>query len=362
MQAGKWRLKAESSDMMHLDAMRFFASAAIVLHHSHEFLVPPAQRPELQHRTYGLALFVDLFFLISGYVIARVYAGRVGDVSHILRFFQRRIGRLVPLHWLTLVLSMGLWAGILALTRSAGHVPNFSVACTVQTALLIHGWASCSHEILFNGVTWSISVEMALYVMFPAIVLIANRWRMLLPALTIGFLLWAATVARSYGLAAQDWTNVPAVLRALPTFLVGASLHFWGGKLKILPAPAVLLLPGLVALLIAIFTGASWPVQLTLVYCVGTLTVAADLRGGPGKWVGKVAPLGQLTYSIYMWHSIFILVIVNIVGDKILHLNFWPMLALCGLCYGLIGFGSYLSLILIETPARRWVDGLSFRR
>ena len=353
---GFWGLKSESSDMIHLDLMRFIASAAIVFHHSHEFLAPVADRAALGRRSYGLALFVDLFFLISGYVITRVYSHRVTEFPQILLFFQRRIGRLVPLHWLTLGLSAILWAGILSLNRQETHAPNFSGTCMFQTMFLVQAWASCRNQSLLNGVTWSISAEMVLYALFPLVALIGNRVRILLPIIGVACLLWASDNARSYGFAAYDWTAIHAVVRALPAFVFGACLHFWAPALKYVPSPAAILFPALVVLITAMLTGVSWPVQLGLVYCVGTLAVAADLRGQASAWVVRMAPLGQLTYSIYMWHGLFILVFLNIAGDKLLHLGRGPMLLLLTVCYGTIFIWSYLSFVVIETPARRWVD------
>src|SRR5271157_6057911 len=101
-------LTAASDELLHLDVVRFIASFGIVFHHSHEFYYRAPDRAALTGRTAGLALFVDLFFLISGYVIAHVYRRRVGSLGEIARFIQRRCGRLIPLHWLTLFLSISL--------------------------------------------------------------------------------------------------------------------------------------------------------------------------------------------------------------------------------------------------------------
>ncbi|MCH7627432.1 hypothetical protein [Novosphingobium percolationis] len=63
-------LTASSDELLTLDLFRFLSSVAIVYHHSHEYFVAPAFRAAAGQRTAGLALFVDLFFLISGFVIA----------------------------------------------------------------------------------------------------------------------------------------------------------------------------------------------------------------------------------------------------------------------------------------------------
>src|SRR4051812_42851020 len=94
-------LMAESDEMLHLDLLRFYAASGIVFLHTQTFLdVSPKLRGILD-RTY-LSLFVDLFFAISGFVISFVYADRMRTKRDYLRFVQRRVARLVPLHWLML--------------------------------------------------------------------------------------------------------------------------------------------------------------------------------------------------------------------------------------------------------------------
>jgi peptidoglycan/LPS O-acetylase OafA/YrhL len=76
------------------------------------------------------------------------------------------------------------------------------------------------------------------------------------------------------------------------------------------------------------------------------------------KAVKRVAPLGQLTYSIYMWHSLVILIVMNALGDKLLHAS-TGLMCLLGLSSYAIIFGvSYFSYFAVETPARRFIDNL----
>ena len=163
------RLRPVSGELLHLDLMRFIAAAGIVFHHSHEFFLPAAESPFLaREQTASLALFVDLFFIISGFVIAYIYHNRMNSIGDYLTFLQRRIGRLVPLHWLTLAASIAIWSMFVQLHYSGTHTPSFKPECIVETALLVHSFVSCGRP--FNGITWSISAEMVMYVGFPAVV------------------------------------------------------------------------------------------------------------------------------------------------------------------------------------------------
>ena len=79
-------------------------------------------------------------------------------------------------------------------------------------------------------------------------------------------------------------------------------------------------------------------------------------------FVKRLAPLGQLTYSIYMWHGLLILVLMNALGDKLLHGNPIALPILTFVCYAGILITSYLSFFYLETPARRWIDALPLVR
>ena len=352
------RLQVASDELLHLDLVRFVASIGIVFLHSHLFFYSAEQRAAVHQVTGGLALFVDLFFVISGFIIASIYHDRVGHVKEIGRFMQRRIGRLVPLHWLTLALSIGLWA-ILASFAHGAHQPDFSPICIINNALLLHAFVTCG-QFQFNAVTWSIGAEMVMYLLFPIIALLGRRWRS--APLVMGIAILGTLFIRTYGIDLDGgpymWTALHPVLRALPTFLIGAGLFYCPVIARKVPSPQLCLGLALATLIAAMLTGMPGPLQLLLIGAVAVSAIASDMKRRRGPFIRSIAPLGQLTYSIYMWHTLFILALMNAVGDKILHNRTRPMMLLTLLCYGAILAWSYISFSFIETPARRWVDGL----
>lgn len=347
-------LRAASDEMLHLDFLRIAASAAIVWHHSHEFLYPVAARGAVTQQTQALALFVDLFFVISGFVIAWVYAGRITDTPSFGRFMQRRIGRLVPLHWLTLAIMTALFAIVQGRGMGGQHPADLSASCLTRAALLLHGVVDCSGGSVPNGVSWSISAEMMFYLLFPLLGWL-GRWRGAMEAAWAAALIAAIAAAVDAGMM---WDQVHPVLRGLPSFLFGMLLFRWRGAVARLPSGSGVTVALLVAVTAAMMLGAAHLLVIALVYLLALAAVAADLRGKTSPSVRKVAPWGQLTYSIYMWHSLFILVMLNAVADKILHLSTGPMIGMMAACYALIIGWSYLSWTLFETPARRWIDRL----
>jgi peptidoglycan/LPS O-acetylase OafA/YrhL len=351
------RLRSSSDELLHLDLLRFVAAAGIVYSHSNEFFVPIAQRSSTDDPSSGLVFFVDLFFAISGYVISYVYSQKMASGADFVEFMKRRIGRLVPLHWLTLACSIVLWVLILKMGAKPNHTPSFEPKCIALTVALLHAGISCGGEI-FNGASWSISAEMAMYVVFPLFCFIGLRWRPLpfILAVAIVLLLLVGVVARP--ITIDSWADMHPYLRALPSFLFGVGLWFCRGWLQRFPLAQPVLWVCLLALLVAMNTGASPLVVLLFMYLVIAAAAASDAQKKAGRWVTTFAPLGQLTYSIYMWHGLFIMVLMNAVGDKLLHGRIAFMIPLAVITYITVLAAGYFSYFYIETPARRWVDGL----
>jgi len=335
-----------------VDLLRFIASVGIIARHSIEFLVPAEQRQSLNDQTAGLALFVDLFFMLSGFIIAMVYLERVGTLGGYAEFLKKRIARLYPLHLLTLVAAMLLSAGLLAVGISQNHPPSWSAQCIGETALLIHAVIDCG-GISFNPVNWSISAEMLLYVLFPLAAMAALRWPTSLLLGWIGLLAWAGLSAASNETGA--WTDLYAPLRAAPSFVFGMLLFVHRERIAAF-VPAGLFWPVAGALLVSMVIGAPWFVSLALCHLAVASAISMDLRGKTDPVVRALAPLGELTYSIYMTHWLIILVIMNGIADKLLHLDGPAMWVAAACCYSAIFVASILSYRLYEGPSRRLID------
>lgn len=344
-------LSATSEDLLHLDLMRFIASVGIVLCHSGEFFLPRGSREASFGRLAGLSLFVDVFFIISGFVIAHVYADRMGGWRDFARFMQRRIGRLYPLHILTMALVAALFFVIGIMNVATNTDMRLVPQCLALGGLLLHSVIDCGGPVP-NGVNWSISAEMAMYALFPLMLVLGRRLGRLRYGMWLFLLLF---VASGYG---EDklWGSKVEFWRALPAFFFGLAVRLdWKSWARFSVAGWV---PGLAAAVLVVGSLLIWPgwLLLTLAYCVALTAVIADGRGPASALTRRFAPLGQLTYSIYMLHPIVIMVLVNAIGDKLLKLEPIPLTLLTLASYGVIALISLLSYKLFETPARRYID------
>lgn len=344
--------KTSSNELLHLDALRFFASAGIMYRHSHEFFYEKSIRTSATATTQGLALFVDLFFLISGFVIAHMYYDHVGNIRDYKSFMARRIFRLVPLHWLTLILSMIVWTILLSFAP-ASNGPTFNPACIVATALLLNGIVDCGN--VYNGQSWSVSAEMVMYASFPIMVALTSRNK-LVPFAIATAMLAALLVITQGPLNAMRWDQVHPVARAIVSFSVGVGL--WANKDKIaIPFDQVLLWLAFATLVFCMLTGASMLIDLALIYAVGVFAASSEKRKS-APIVGFPARMGHLTYGMYMWHGMIIVILMNALGDKILHLHGITAVVLGVASYALIIALSIFSFHYIERPTNMYLRNI----
>lgn len=344
-------LKAESQELLHLDALRLLAALAIVVLHFRTNLLAALPDPQTTFRRLdGLAVGVDLFFVISGFVITWVYRDTIASREQYGRFLRKRMARLVPLHWATLAFFVAVGLVAMATDTSLTKAGKYDFSCLVPNLLLLHAWGICQGP-SFNTVSWSISAEMALYLAFP-LLFAALRRR---PELFAGAVLLLLVLLES-GLGSPFWverTYAGGIVRAVPGFCVGMMLYHWREALGRLPGSRALLAATLALFAGGLLAGWSKGVLVLLAYLVGALGVAADMRGKASPAVHHLAPLGRLTYSAYMLHPVVQSLFIVLLGRGLLRLDGWPLTLWSVLAIGVALALSYASLCLFEEPLRR---------
>ncbi|MDA5093076.1 acyltransferase [Aliiroseovarius sp. KMU-50] len=340
-------LQTETDALRNLDFLRFVASVGIVVYHSNEFFFPPEQRALIIAQQ-GFGLYVDLFFMISGFVLAYVYAGRISNLRRFADFMWRRIARIYPLHLVVLAVNIVVWAVLLTRGESA-TAPSFAPGCITQTALLVQEYFDCGSPYMFNGVTWSISIEMGLYILFPLIASLAMLGPIWIGTVCLLFTLTAAFLLPEY----KEWGHLPHLLRGLVSFPIGVFLYRIRDRLPDLKDRGYVML-GLSALVFIemCLPIPSWVTMLTILVLF-VVAVTSDHHGNVSVLVAIGAPLGQLTYAIYIWHRVIILVFMNVIADKLMPGNLPVLLGMSLLSYATIFGLSYWGYLWIERPARK---------
>jgi peptidoglycan/LPS O-acetylase OafA/YrhL len=287
---------------------------------------------------------VDLFFVLSGFVMALTY--RDGFLTRPFRsaypdFLLRRVARVMPLNAVIVaVLAMAVWLG-------GQSEDNFATArnpwAVVANLFLIQDWG------LFRSIdkpSWSVSVEMAVYLAYPALLSMAwsRRW-------------WAAGlvagIAALYCLASVGQGSVSQGL-PIGDFIRGFAGFTFGllccRVFKDCGLPASTGRMDLAVAVIFLVVLLAFPSDLpAILFCPFLILCLAYERGLLAKLM-NIAPvhyLGQISYSIYLIHY-------AVLGG----LNFLPI-ASNGRYFGVavtltlaISAGTYHG---IERPARRWI-------
>lgn len=348
------RLTAESPDLLHLDALRFAAAMAIVLVHFRTNLL--AAWPGTQTafvRLDGLAVSVDLFFAISGFVISWVYGARLSSLAAYGTFLRKRLARLIPLHWATL--GFFALAGLIMSQDGGTTLAKYNYSCFVTNAVLLQGWGLCGGP-SFNTVSWSISAEMTMYFAYPLLFLAGTRFPRIALITVAGLILALELRALAPPFWAERTHNL-GVLRALPGFCIGILLFQNRTRMAQLPAPQAWLAVALVALILGVGLGAPKSALVLIAYAITACGIAADLQRKAGSTIARIAPAGRLTYSIYMIHPIAQSLFINLGGRRIMGLEGWELTLWTLAAFPLTLTISYLSLCLFEEPTRRLLSG-----
>ena len=143
-----------------LTGIRAFAALAVLIYH-YQFYFLTGRISD-----YGY-LGVDLFFILSGFVIAHAHLGEFASLhwATILRFYGLRLARIYPVHFVILI---GLVCTVITAGHFgvAAHLPSqFTANSLWANLLLIHAWGPW--PLSWNFPAWSISCEWAAYLLCP---------------------------------------------------------------------------------------------------------------------------------------------------------------------------------------------------
>jgi len=281
-------------------------AALLVLGTHTEQNVPLGSKALLPLFSHGY-LGVDLFFVLSGFIITHVYLANlaVPNRQAMQIFLWHRFIRLYPVH-VTVLLGLV----VMVYVAHALHIPlnepdQWRGSSLIWHLTLLHAWGML--EVTgWNQPSWSISAEWFAYLLFPllapALMLIRDRLTALVTAV-------AALAAMAAIFALTGWSLInelgaPSLLRISGEFLCGAAL-----------CRAVALGNGLpavsgdtfgIAALLAFFLGAYLGfADMALIVFLAILIFRTATAAGPlASFLGSrpLVWLGEISYSLYMVH------------------------------------------------------------
>lgn len=247
----------------------------------------------------GGYLGVDLFFVLSGYLITRLLVAEQrqrGEID-LRRFWLRRLLRLYPTLLLMLVafllVAPSLWPDLPALRYalwSALYMSDYSRALLGEPIVLNH--------------TWSLSVEEHFYLIWPLLIPLVLRTQS--PVRTLAYAYGIATAWRFANYMWLGWD--PTYFRfdtRLSGLILGCLLVFWQ---PVVHARHVLLAALLSAVLVLAPSFRTWA-GLTFMLpiaegCAAVLLVACVTGSVQLRCLAHpaIAYVGRLSYGLYIWH------------------------------------------------------------
>lgn len=261
-------------------------------------------------------LFVDFFFVLSGFVISYTYEKRIEDGSGFADFMIRRFGRVWPLHAAVLTALISLQIVVFTLTRYM-HFPQpntkpfegqWSAWAIPANLVLVHSLGLMPGPGTWNTPSWSISVEFFTYAVFGVAVLIWPRRMVPVGAvLSIGGLTVLALLSKAYLGTTTQW----GLARCFYGFFLGVLIFHLKSRL---PNPRAAFATAAEVILTVAVVAFVWRIGPTVfsllappLFAVVVLFFAKEagvlsraLKTRPFLW------LGERSYTIYMIHlSVF---------------------------------------------------------
>lgn len=281
-----------------MDGLRAVAVGLVVAFHFLERYFP------------GGAVGVDVFFVISGFVITRSLLADKHSLGHISlsRFYRKRVFRIMPALWLTVAVT--LLAGFLL-----GQPQEPQALATLLSAM---NWARAFDWVPMVGGAlahaWSLSIEEQFYLLWPvALVVLLKRSRgtalAILAAVVLAIIAWR-------GMLMLSGSDFMRVYNGLDThadgLMIGCLIAFWARQ----PPrwlSAAWIVPVAALGVLTLFFGTAEPgdlgTSLTLrtVICGWLVWIAAGPRTALHPLLAS--PLfqwgGSRSYSLYLWHYPF---------------------------------------------------------
>jgi peptidoglycan/LPS O-acetylase OafA/YrhL len=349
---------ANPAPIRQLDALtgiRGLAAWFVVLFHIRQSL--NALLPEWLITAFSKGyLAVDLFFMLSGFVLWYNYADRLrsGGRAEAIRFYWRRFSRIWPLH-ICILLAFIVFAGMLIIKGK--DISAYPLSELPLHFLLIQNWGF-TPILSWNDPAWSISTEQAAYVVFP-MVITAYAWEKLasttLVLLTAFILVTLYLVFAVAGLHSLG-SNIAqmGLARCILEFALGNLLCLLWIKWRDVPRAAMRAWVACAACIIAkISFNLPETAIIPAIFASGLLALALD-TGPIAKFFStkSLIDLGEVSFSTYLSHYLLFIAFKIVFADDNIQLDG-------------MGFGGFLALVfaasvllyhLVEKPAQHWLN------
>jgi peptidoglycan/LPS O-acetylase OafA/YrhL len=267
---------------------------------------------------------VDLFFVLSGFVIAWPYveaaASRMRG-AQVIDFYRRRFFRIAPLYYVTI-------AVVVILLHFDWLNGKQNLRIVVAHLLFLENYVPAWVTTL-RGVYWTLPTEMSFYLLFPLLLPLVDRhrpWRFAAAAIVVAIAYRVGTAwSTLHGGVSLAWTSsyLPGRIDQFALGMAAACALATTASPATRPSRARVLAVGLAAILVIVVNGRqdggfdAW-------YALGPSAVAVaiaafilvlgryvharhrDVAAPRGIVAASAMRLGEASFGIYLWHTVFI--------------------------------------------------------
>lgn len=349
-------------------ALRGWAAIIVVLVHFRSFIHPSIDPDEMTFFLLKGYLWVDFFFILSGFVLSYIYS-----IEHTERrtfceinyYLIARFARIYPLHLISLVAVFLLFfmAALINWYWEREFCCVFedslrSAEALVANLFLVHAWGMFDW-VTWNLPSWSLSAEFFCYLIFAALLAIDGKDR----KLVLVMLSFAVFLYYYFSIATDsdvDENFRLSTVRATSAFLIGITLFLMRRLISSVPDHCLtfIQIAASIALLLALHFGITDVVSIGLMALI--VLVTWEDRGILCKLLAT-RPLytaGLFSFSIYMWHYLI----------KYIAQNDWESYTGLSLQSSVIGSMLFVACLMVlvipisvwsyrflEMPARKWI-------
>jgi peptidoglycan/LPS O-acetylase OafA/YrhL len=297
-----------------LDGMRGIAALAVVSRHFTREIFP-IELP-------GSYLAVDLFFAMSGFVLALSYDDRLGSSLSAADFIRRRLIRLYPLYLISiLIVALGI-----AIALTTGISVNWtaaSLASSIALSLLFLPTPPALNNtgLLFplNQPAWSLFMEIAVNVLYALARPLLTARGLALTLLVSGTAFWPGDCVARHGRHGHRMVDARQHAAARPVLLLSGRrfvpLEPGGHVCPACGVPAWLVLVLMLGLFAVPVTGAARTIfDMAAVFVLLPALLIAGIQNQPKHFTALFTFLGVTSYPIYILHVPLQKYIGNAVG------------------------------------------------
>ena len=329
-----------------IDGLRALAVMAVVVYHAFPSALP------------GGFIGVDVFFVISGYLISGIIFAAVDEEDFsFIDFYARRARRIFPALAIVLAATLVVGWAILLPAEYAKLGQHVLGGVTFTSNFLLHGESgyfdeSSSTKPLLH--LWSLAIEEQFYLLFPVIVVIASRFKLHRIGV-LAVVAFASFVTNIWVFQSDPATDFFSPQTRFWELLAGSILAAWqqaspSKRLASARSVGAFVGSGLIVTGLATLTAMSpFPGWAALLPVMGTLLIIQAGPVGPinGRILasGLMQNIGRISYPLYLWHWVlltFLSIATNGTAD------FWQVFSAVLLSLAL----AWLTYSVVEKPLR----------